>query len=159
MSRARSASADDGSAVIEFIVIGVCVLVPMIYVVLSVMAVQTAAFASTQAVREAGRAFSTATSAGEGSARAAAAARLAFDDHGLLLPAGALRIRCADGPCLAPGSAVDVSLDWTVALPWLPEQWSGHGSGKGSGQGSAGIPISASQRVPIDDYRSSPSGG
>ena len=139
-----------GSATIEFIVVGIGVLVPLVYVVLSVMAVQSAAFASTQAVREAGRAFSTATTPAEGRARAGAAARLAFADHGLLLPSGALRIDCTEGACLAPGSAVEVTIDWQVRLPWLP-------SGLDAAE-SVSVPITAVQRVPVDDYRSSPTG-
>ena len=129
--RNRSAlrGGEDGSAVIEFIVVGVGVLVPMVYIVLSVMTVHAAAFASTQAVREAGRAFSTASTPGEGRARALAAARIAFRDQGMSLPAGALRVECADGPCLAPGSAVEVRLDWRVPLPWLPGDWSTRGAG------------------------------
>lgn len=144
-------SRDEGSAVVEFIVLGVGVLVPIVYLVVSVMSVQEAAFAGTQAVREAGRAFSTAASPREGRDRAEAAARLAFADHGLVVPAGALALACVGGPCLAPGSAVDVSLDWEVPLPWLPPGLTPDGTG--------GVPIHASHRVPIDDYRSSPEGG
>ena len=147
-SRAGRRRGDEGAAVIEFIVIGVGMLVPVVYLALSAAAVESAAFASTQAVREAGRAFSTAATPDQGRARAQAAARLAFADHGLALPAGALRLTCADGPCLAPGSVVDVDLDWSVALPWLP--------GSVSSDVPARVPIRATQRVPVDDYRSSP---
>jgi len=136
---------ETGSAVIEFIVIGVGILVPVVYLALAAMAVQRAAFASTQAVREAGRAFSTAATPELGRSRAIVAARLAFADHGLLLPSGALRLTCSDGPCLSPGSAVDVRLEWMVELPWVPAEL--------VEAGSAGVPIQASGRVPIDDYR------
>jgi hypothetical protein len=139
---------DTGSAIVEFIVIGVCVLVPMVYVVQCAMTVQAAALASSQAVREAGRAFSTAAVEADGRSRAAAAARLAFADQGLDLPVGALRLACADGPCLSPGSVVDVSLAWQVPLPWLPAAW--------TGEGRAALPITAFQRVPVDDYRGDP---
>lgn len=138
---------DDGSAVVEFVVVAVCMLVPLIYVVTSVASVQSAMFASTQAVREAGRAFSMATGEARGRAAAVAAARLAFADHGLELPADRLTIGCPAGPCLAPGSVVDVELDWDVPLPWLPDFLESRGS----------VPISATHRVPIDEYRSSPS--
>jgi hypothetical protein len=133
------------------VVIGVCVLAPMVYLVLSVLTVHAAAFASTQAVREAGRAFSTATTSTAGRARALAAARIAFEDQGLSLPSGSLRIDCVDGACLAPGSAVEVSVDWRVPLPWLPGDW--------STRVPLSVPITALQRVPVDDYRSSPADG
>lgn len=147
-SRPGSQRSDDGSAIIEFVVIGLCVLVPMVYIVVSVMSVHAAAFASTQAVREAGRAFSTAATPAQGRARALAAARIAFEDQGLHLPGGALRVDCADGPCLAPGSAVEVRLTWRVPLPWLPGDW--------ATRVPAAVPITAIQRVPVDDYRGSP---
>jgi hypothetical protein len=127
------------------------VLVPLVYVVECAMTVQAAALASSQAVREAGRAFSTSSVELVGRQRAAAAARLAFADQGLSLPPGALRLACPGAPCLSPGSAVDVSLDWQVPLPWLPESW--------AGRGRASLPISASMRVPVDDYRGSPGEG
>ncbi len=144
----RSRVDDRGAAMIEFIVIGVGVIVPLAYLAISAVTVQAAAFASTQAVREAGRAFSTSTTAQEGRARARVAAQLAFADQGIELPANALRITCAEGECLAPGSVVDVELDWSVPLPWLP--------GSLAADVPARIPIEATHRVPVDDYRSSP---
>lgn len=139
---------ESGSAIVEFLVIGVGILVPLAYVVLSVLAVQGAAFASTQAVREAGRAFGTAGTAAVGRDRALAAARLAFADHGLSLPDGALRVACPDGPCLSPGSLVEVEVDWSVALPWVP--------GTLDADVPARMPIVAVHRIRVDDLRSSP---
>jgi hypothetical protein len=139
-----------GSAVLEFIVIGVGVMVPMVYVAQCVMTVQAAVFASTQAVREAGRAFSSASTPDEGRARGRAAARLAFADQGLDLPSGSLRITCSADPCLTPGSAVDVQLAWSVPLPWVPASL--------GDRLPASVPISATARLPVDDFRSSPGG-
>jgi hypothetical protein len=147
---ARGPRRDEGSAIVEFLIIGVGVLVPMVYIVQCAMTVHAAALASTQAVREAGRAFSTSASEAQGRQRAAIAGRLAFADQGMALPPDGLRITCPDGPCLAPGSVAEITLDWRVPLPWLPASWTGRGRGA--------IPISAVQRVPIDDYRGSPIG-
>ena len=134
-----------GSAVIEFIVIGVAALVPRIYVVQCTLTLHAAVLASTQATREAARAFSTAATPADGRRRAAAAARLAFEDQGIVLPAGALRIDCLNGPCLSPGSAVVADLAWRVPLPWIPESWTTE----------AAIPVTSSQQIPIDDFRGS----
>jgi hypothetical protein len=134
--------------VIEFVLMAAGVLVPMAYVALAVAGVQAGVFASTQAVREAGRAFASAATADEGRARAIAAARLAFADHGLDLPPGAVRITCPVGPCLSPGSTVLVDLEWSVELPWLPESL--------TGAAPAAVPVSATHLVPVDDYRGSP---
>jgi hypothetical protein len=147
---ARLPGEDRGAALLEFIVIGVGVLLPILYLALSAAAVERASFASAQAVREAGRAFSTASTPEQGRSRAQAAARLAFADHGLSLPPGSLRLACGQGACLAPGSVVAVDLEWSVALPWLPYAR--------AADGPVRIPVQASQRVPVDDYRSSPGG-
>ena len=139
---------DEGSAVVEFIVVGVLILVPMVYLARCATAVHAAALASSQAVREAGRAFSTSVDEISGRARAAAAARLAFADQGLHLAPAALRVTCPDGPCLSPGSIIEVNLDWLVPLPWLPATW--------TGQGRLSIPMSAAQHIPVDDFRGDP---
>jgi hypothetical protein len=139
-------SADRGSAVVEFVVVGVGVLVPLVYLLQVVGALHSAVLASGAAAREAGRAFSTAPTVEQARVRAESAARLAFADQGLTLPAGSLRVQCLDGACLSPGSSVVVSIDWTARLPWLPDTWARE----------AGVPVSARQQLPIDDYRSSP---
>jgi hypothetical protein len=141
-------STDAGSAVLEFIVVGVGLLVPLVYLVLAVGTVQSAVFASSQAVREAGRAFGSAPTPEQGRIRAVTAASLALADHGLVLPRGSLRVACPAQPCLTPGSVVDVTLAWAVPLPWLPTQL--------SDGAAASIPISATHRVPIDEYRGTP---
>jgi len=143
--KARTRLAEDrGSAVLEFIVIGVLVLVPMAYVVMSVMRVQAASMASTQAVREAARAYATADSVAEGRAAAVTAAQVAFEDQGFVLPDSALTVSCL-GDCLAPGSAIQVDLDWRVDLPWMPATLS---------QGRSGsVPIDAVHTARVDTYR------
>jgi hypothetical protein len=131
---------DRGAAVIEFLLLGVGLLIPLAYIGIAAAGVQSAVFASTQAVREAGRAFASSVTADEGRGRALAAARLAFADHGLDLPAGALHLTCPEGACLSPGSSVVVDLSWSVSLPGVP----------------AAIPVQSTHTVPIDDFRGSP---
>lgn len=135
---------DRGSAVLEFIVIGVLVLVPLAYVVISVMTVQAATLASTQAVREAARAFSTADSVSQGNAAAVTAAQVAFEDQGFTLPKDALRIGCPGG-CLEPGSSIDVHLSWGVDLPWLPASL--------AESRALTVPIEVAHTTPVDSYR------
>ncbi len=139
---------DRGSAVVEFLVVAVGLLVPVAYLAACAGAVESAAYATSQAAREAGRAYVTAGGAAEGRARALAAARLAFADQGLVLPNGALRVTCVDGSCLAPGSAVLVDVRWALPLPWLPAGI--------TGDTAASLPVSATHRVPVDDFRADP---
>ncbi len=120
---------------------------PLAYIVMSVMRVQAAAFASSQAAREAGRAFVSADSVPLGHQRADVAARLAFRDQGFELPGSALSITCGGGNCLTPGAVVSVDLDWAVDLPWIPSSLAG---GR-----SLSVPIHAMHEVPVDVFRGS----
>ena len=129
---------DAGSALIEFIVLGVAAIVPIAYVVLAVASVQSAAFASAQAVREAGRAFASAATPRDAAHRAVVAARLALADQGYVLPPDALHLACHRGACLAPGSIVEVQLTWRVFVSGVT------------------VPVEARQVVPVDDFRSTP---
>ena len=74
----RDRAADDrGSAVVEFVILAVVLLVPLIYLVLCLARVQAGSYAVAQAAREAGRAFVTAADDGSAEARSRAAARSA----------------------------------------------------------------------------------
>lgn len=135
---------DRGSAIIEFLVIGILVIVPLAYIAMCVMRVQAASVASSLAVREAGRAFVSAESAGDAGLRSREAARIALADQGFELPARALTVRCPTGPCLQPDSTVQVQLDWSVDLPWVPDFL---------GEDRKSVRITASRTMPVDAYR------
>lgn len=134
---------DEGSAVVEFVVLVVLVLVPLTYVVTTAARVQAAAFAAAQAVREAGRAFVSSATPAQARTRATAAARIALADHGLELPPGALRLACLGGGCLRPGSRVAVSLDLAARIPLVP-------AGLGL---PTSVPVHADHLAPVDVYR------
>jgi hypothetical protein len=100
---------DEGSALVEFVALGVVLLVPLLYLLLSVFAVQKAAFAVTQAAREAGRAYATAPSEATAASRAAYATGLALDSQGVA--AGySVRYAAAGERCRGGGSDGAASL-------------------------------------------------
>ncbi len=137
---------DEGAAVIEFTVLVTLVLVPIVYLILAVMQVQSAAFAVTQGAREAGRAFAQADSVAQAQADAHAAVALALADQGLTSEPRTLSIDCGARDCLAPGSQVTMRVEIRVRLPFLPGSL---------GEATIGsIPVTAEHRVPIDTYRS-----
>ena len=140
------ASADNGSAIIEFTILAVCLIVPLLYIVLSLMQVQAAAYAVTQAAREAGRAYVLAPTPAIGQVRAQAAMRLALINQGLPPDAARLSLRCRGGACLSPGSSVTVDVDMSVDLPLLPEAIT-------AGTG-AGIPVTSTHVATVDRLRS-----
>lgn len=108
-----------GSAVVEFVYLGVLMLVPLIYLVMMMSRLQAGAFATTQAAREAGRAFVTATSGETAEGRALAAARIAFLDQGFR-DEGRLTITCDALPCLRPEGRVETTASVSVPLPFVP---------------------------------------
>lgn len=116
----RRASAERGSAVVEFVALAVLLLVPTIYFVATLAQVQAATFAVEAGAREAGRILATAESDAEARARAEAAVALAGTDQRLEVPA-ALETACDARPCLTPGAGIVVRVSTTVPLPLLPD--------------------------------------
>ncbi len=114
-----AARQEQGSAVVEFVALGVLLLVPLVYLVLMLSRVQAGAFAVSQASREAGRAFVTAPAAEAAAARAQSAARISFEDHDFA-DTGKLTITCAASPCLSPDARVRTTATVSVPLPLVP---------------------------------------
>jgi hypothetical protein len=119
-------------------------MVPLVYVLLSVFLVQRAAFGTTEAARQAGRAYARAGRVDEAEQRGAAAAGLALRDQGIDA-AEPPRFSCVGGPCLSPGSRVRVTVTYRVRLPLL-------GAVFGTGRGGT-IPVSASHTEYVDLYK------
>lgn len=117
--------ADRGSAVVEFVVLGVLMLVPVIYLVLCVSRLQAAAFAAEGGAREAARVVAApgARDGRAGDARAVVA--LALEDQGFEASRGRLEVRCSGEPCSAPGSLVRTTVTVDVDLPGVPAVLSG----------------------------------
>ncbi|MFN8156116.1 MAG: hypothetical protein U0R68_01750 [Candidatus Nanopelagicales bacterium] len=129
---------DDGTAVLEVLVLGVGLLVPLLYGVISVMAVQSASYAATAAAREGARAYVMSDSPPQGLARARGATRLVLSDAGV--SSSGPTVRCVGG-CLVPGSRVDVTVRVVVPLPLL---------------GGPGVTVTGQESMPVDRYRSAP---
>ncbi|MFN8097766.1 MAG: pilus assembly protein [Dermatophilaceae bacterium] len=141
----RQAAAQEGSAVVEFVFLGVLLLVPLIYLTLMVARVQAGSYAATQAAREAGRAFVTADSEDAASPRAQAAALIAFEDQGFGAGDAALSIACASTPCLSPDARVTMTTQVTVPLPLIPSF--------ARDVIPLEVPVSATQVVTVDRFR------
>ena len=142
MTAHRQLGEEDGTATIEFVGVTLLLLLPLLYLLLAVFSVQRAAFAVTQAAREAGRAYSTAPTSAAGQQRAQYAARLAMADQGVAegttvrfapegthcgsssadgaasLRPGARFVVCvhSSAPLPAAGAAIAVTGQYTVAV-------------------------------------------
>ncbi len=122
--RSRGAP-DEGRAILEFIFLGVLLLLPLTYLVLTAARLQAASFSASLAGREAGRAFVTAPSDPEAYARARAAAALAFSDFSF--DSGArVSVSCDGTPCLRPDGSVTSTASIEVQLPLVPDFIAAH---------------------------------
>ncbi|WP_207453314.1 hypothetical protein [Desertivibrio insolitus] len=115
-------SDDSGTASLEFVSVGVLLLVPVVYLVLVLAQVQAGALAVEGAARQAVRVYVQSSSPAEGSVAAQRALAFALDDHGLDASAARLGIACearGDG-CLRRAATVTVTVSTTVPLPLVP---------------------------------------
>ncbi|MFK0001335.1 hypothetical protein ACIQTZ_01460 [Paenarthrobacter sp. NPDC090520] len=104
----------------EFILLGLLLMVPLIYFVVTIGQIQGGMFAVVGAADQAAKAY--VQQAEPGAARAAAeqAALVAAKDYGFLPDAVALDVSCDRHDCLSAGAAVTVSIQVTVPLPMAP---------------------------------------
>ena len=137
-----------GSAVVEFITLGVLLLVPLIYLVLTVARIQSGAYAVSMAAREAGRAFVTASEESQAFARADAAATIALEDHRFSADEADVNITCSQSPCLTPGGTVRVETSVVVPLPLIPVF--------ARDVLPLELPVSADAVATVDAYRAAP---
>jgi Flp pilus assembly protein TadG len=138
----RRPRGDDGNALVEFTYLSVLLMVPLVYVLVTVFQVQRAAFGVTEAARQAGRAYVLADSADQGAARARAAAELALRDQGLGLAGQALAVEAPHG--LQPGATVTVRVRHDVTLPVM---------GGLFGRVEPTIPVRATHVEVVDRFR------
>jgi Flp pilus assembly protein TadG len=117
----RGGRGDDGNAIVEFVYLAVLLMLPLVYVLITVFRVQAAAYAVSSAAREAGRVYATSDSLADAPGRAYSAARIVMADSRLELAPDQLEVTCSPSPCgLQPGSQVNVVMTYRVALPLVP---------------------------------------
>lgn len=136
---------DDGSALVELVWLGILLLVPMLWIVLSVFQVQRGAFGVSAAARAAGRAFALAPDDASGRARAEAAARQALADQGVGEAPLEVVISCTPYPsdCHSGTTVITVVVRSRVDLPLMPDVL---------GSGRPSFAVDATHTVPIGQY-------
>ena len=142
----RSSPRDQrGSALVEFVWLGIILLVPLIWIVISVFEVQRGAYAVSAAARAAGRAYALAEDDAGGRAEAQAVMARTLADQGVDGMRGSLHVTCSPQPgsCHQGGSVITVRVDSRVALPLMPEILGGD---------SPSFALDASHTVPIGTY-------
>lgn len=146
VERCRGERPDAGSAVVEFLGLALLLLVPLVYLILTLARVEAAVFAAEGAAREAGRLVVSAADDEEAASRAARAVELAFADQGIdVRGADALTLTCDDAPCVTPGGRVVVEVRAVVPLPGVPQFV--------LGAVPAQVPVAAQYVASVDEFR------
>jgi Flp pilus assembly protein TadG len=122
VSRLRRRRDESGTALIEFIWLGLLLLVPLVYIMWSVFDAQRGAFAASSASRAAGRAYVLAPDQETAWTRAQAAADIALEDQGVEPGNAHVDITCEPRPddCLTSGSVITVEVVVQQPLPLVP---------------------------------------
>jgi hypothetical protein len=122
MPRRRLSTDDTGTASLEFITAGLVLLVPLVYLVLTMSALQGASFAVEGASRQAARVFVESSSEGDAERSARLAVEFALADYGLDPADVELTVSCTPRPdaCLTRRGFVTVTVATRVTLPLVP---------------------------------------
>jgi len=137
---------ESGSAVVELVWLGVLLLIPLVYIVVSVFRVQAGAFAADTAARSAARAYALAPTDAAGERAARTAAQLAFADQGHADTPVQVRITCTPFPqhCHAGTSVITVRITSRLGLPLAPAVFGGQ---------PPGVDVRATHTVPIGQFQ------
>lgn len=122
MPRSRRLADDAGSASLEFVTVGMILLLPLVYLVLVVAAVQAGALAAEGAARQAARVFVQSADVGSAQSAAVTAIEFALADHGVDPDSADVAVTCRPRPsaCLTRRGFVTVTVDFSVPLPFAP---------------------------------------
>ncbi|MCL6423914.1 hypothetical protein Bequi_11085 [Brachybacterium sp. JHP9] len=141
----RGAAAQErGSALIEFVVLAVVLLIPCLYLVITLGSVQSAVFAADVLARDAARIHATQSDPVQADARVQRLQSQLLEDYGLD-PDQSLEVLCSASPCATPGGQVTVSVSISVPIPGL---------GPLLGEGGP-FRVRSSHLVEVDQFRAS----
>jgi hypothetical protein len=126
--------------------LGILLVLPVLWIVMSVFEVQRGAFAVSAAARSAARAYALAPDDAAGLVRARNAARVALDDQGLHDVTPDVRVSCTPYPsdCHQGTSVITVSIHSRVVLPMMPTAL---------GTSRPSFALDATQTVPIGQFQ------
>jgi hypothetical protein len=122
MRSSRRWTDDTGSASLEFITVGMLLLVPIVYLVLTLSALQCAALAVDGAARQATRIFVQGDSVGGARSAASRAIEVTLADYGVVAAGASVAISCRPQPgaCLTRRGFVTFTITVVVPLPLAP---------------------------------------
>lgn len=135
-------AAEDGNTIVEFVVLAAALLIPSLYLVLTLGSVQAAVFAADTIARDAARIHAVETDPDQAAMRTQQHAAMVRADY-RLEAADVVRISCSEDPCSTPGGTVRAEVGIPVPVPGL-----------GPILGETGpVAVGASHAVQVDQYR------
>lgn len=135
---------EQGNALVEFVVLAVVLLLPCLYLVLTLASVQSAVFAADVLARDAARIYATEPDPDRAGTRVAMLAASVLEDYHLDAdPARLVRITCSASPCTSPGEDVRADVTIPVSVPGLGPVLGGGGP----------VRVGAHHVARVDEYR------
>lgn len=140
---------DQGSSSLEFITVGMIMLIPLVYLVLTMSAIQGGALAAEGAARQAARVFVQAENVSEAENSAQRAVEFALNNYGIASSDASVTIACTPNPadCLSRHGYVSVIVGVVVDLPLAPPVL--------TGSFPVQIPLDASATQQVSQFRGS----
>lgn len=115
-----SLAGERGSASLEFLTVGMILLVPLVYLVLAVASIQAATLGVEGAARQAARVAVLQADGAGPPAAVERTVRVVLADYGVDAGAASVDVACSTA-CDDPGSRITVSVRAAVALPLVPQ--------------------------------------
>ncbi|MFZ4894208.1 hypothetical protein ACL9RL_07140 [Plantibacter sp. Mn2098] len=139
----RRLQSDRGSASLEFLGVGLLLLLPTVYLILVMAALQGAALAAEGAARHAARMYAVSPDDATGRERAERAIAFGLEDFGIHRSTATVGVECRPRPasCLTRAGTITVVVRVEVVLPLLPEVVAVRSRGT--------VPVEASATAPV----------
>ena len=115
----RRLAGEVGSASLEFLTVGMILLVPLVYLVLAVASIQAAALGVEGAARQAAR-VAVLQADGASAASVERTVGVVLADYGVDAGTTSVSVDCS-GPCDEAGTRITVRVGAVVALPLVPQ--------------------------------------
>ena len=109
-----------GSAVVEFTFLALLLMVPLVYFVISMGQIQGGSFAVVGAADQAAKVYVAQSDPQSAQTAAEQAALIALADYGHPAEDARVSTSCAPADCQAAGTAVTVTVNLIVPLPFVP---------------------------------------
>ncbi|MDQ0030129.1 hypothetical protein [Arthrobacter bambusae] len=116
----EQAASEKGSAVVEFIMLSLLLMAPLVYFIVTIGQIQGGSFAVVGAADQAAKVYVMQKDTSQGRVAAEQAALLTLADYGHAAEQAIVDIACDRGDCLSGGAAVTVTVKLTVPLPMVP---------------------------------------